>query len=436
LPGKRSVLPQVRNATGSASVVTSMSDCRFSKYGDPHFERPSAAEAGNDARVREPSSAEHLPSLTPLRGIAALWVVLFHYCWHFPAIHPDRYTGAVYKGYLAVDLFFMLSGFVISHVYHRVFARQVTGEHYRDFLKARVARIYPLHLIVLLLFAVTAIGERAAVYVHGGSFGPIPLVGERSLGGFLANLLMLQGVWARELSWNDPAWSISLEFLAYLLFPLLFPVLWRAAPAAKAGTAGFLLLVLGWLAYRTGDDFNQWNGIGAIMRCLPEFLIGALLYSAYRGRLFATVLASDAALLAGTLLLCAMLHLAAPDFSIIPLFALLILTSVGNRGRLGRLLNSALFLWLGNISYSLYLIHWFVLFVTTEAVRGRPETDIAKLPAHLSLAVMAAMVTASLVLATLSYRFVEVAGRRWLRGRLGVRRFGSRDLSAADGRIA
>jgi peptidoglycan/LPS O-acetylase OafA/YrhL len=49
---------------------------------------------------------------------------------------------------------------------------------------------------------------------------------------------MLQGIWARELSWNDPAWSISLEFLAYLLFPLLFSWLWRAAPAAKAGAGG------------------------------------------------------------------------------------------------------------------------------------------------------------------------------------------------------
>ena len=259
--------------------------------------------------------------MTPLRGIAALWVVVFHYCWHFPALHPDRYTGAVYKGYLAVDLFFMLSGFVISHVYHRVFAQQVTGQHYRDFLKARVARIYPLHLTVLLLFVTTAVAERAAVYAYGGSFAPIPLVGERSLGAFFANLLMLQGIWARELSWNDPSWSISLEFLAYLLFPLLFPWLWRAAPAAKTGIAAVLLMVLGWLAYSTGDDFNQWNGIGAILRCLPEFLIGTLLYSAYRSRVLGSLLATDTALLFGALLLCAMLHVAAPDFSIIPLFA-------------------------------------------------------------------------------------------------------------------
>jgi peptidoglycan/LPS O-acetylase OafA/YrhL len=413
-----------------------VSDSRFSKYREPPCVRAGAGEADDGARVRERSSPEHLASLTPLRGIAALWVVLFHYCWHFPAVHPDRYTGAVYKGYLAVDLFFILSGFVISHVYHRTFAQRVTGPSYRDFLKARVARIYPLHLTVLLLFVVTALGERALAYAQRGSFGPIPLVGERSLGAFFANLLMLQGIWARELSWNDPAWSISLEFLAYFLFPLWFPWLWRAAPAAKICAGGLFLIALGWLAYSTGDDFNQWNGVGAILRCLPEFLIGALLYSAYRSQVLAPVLATDTALVTATLLLCTLLHFAGPDFTIVPLFALLILTAVSNKGRLGPLLNSALFLWLGNISYSLYLIHWFVLFVTTEAVRARPGTEIAKLPLDLSLALMTAMLAVSLLLATLSYRFVEVAGRRWLRERLAVRRPASSDLSAADGQVA
>jgi peptidoglycan/LPS O-acetylase OafA/YrhL len=409
---------------------------RFSTYPLPHSVRTNARGDGIDTSGRERSSPEPLPSLTPLRGIAALWVVLFHYCWHFPAVHPDHYTGAVYKGYLAVDLFFMLSGFIISHVYHRMFAHKVTGRHYRDFLKARMARIYPLHLTVLLLFGAAALAERAAVYARGGSVGPIKLVGERSLGGFFANLLMLQGVWARELSWNDPSWSISLEFLAYLLFPLLFPWLWRAAPATKAGIAGVSLVVLGWLAYSTRDDFNQWNGLGAIMRCLPEFLIGALLYSVYRGWRLGSVLATDTALLAAILLLCGTLHFAAPDFSIVPLFALLLSTAVANKGRLGPLLNSVPLLWLGNISYSLYLIHWFVLFVTTEAIRAGRAGDTAQLSAGLSLALITAMLATSLGLATLSYRFVEVAGRCWLRYRLGVARHPARDLAAADGQVA
>ncbi len=196
----------------------------------------------------------------------------------------------------------------------------MTAWRYRNFLKARVARLYPLHVAVLLLFVATAMAERAAAYALNGSFDPIPLVGERSLSGFFANLVMLQGLWARQLSWNDPAWSISLEFLAYLLFPLLFPVLWRARRVGKAGIGCLLLALLVWIAYCTGDYFNQWNGLYAILRCLTEFLVGSLLYSVYQSGRFAPVLASDGALLAVALLLAALLHIAAPDLGIITLF--------------------------------------------------------------------------------------------------------------------
>ena len=390
------------------------------------------AEACGGGWKRSSGSLEQLASLTPLRGLAALWVVIFHFCWYFPAVHPERYTGAVYKGYLAVDMFFVLSGFVITHVYKESFARRVTGRHYRDFLKARVARIYPLHITVLLLFVAAATAERAASYALRGSFEPMPLLGERSVGAFFANLVMLQGLWARELSWNDPAWSISLEFLAYLLFPLFFPMLWRAGPAAKAGLGGLLLVALGWLAYRTGGYFNQWNGTYAILRCLPEFLAGMLLYSAYQSGIFASLLGADAALAVVVLLLAALLHVGAPDLAIIPLFPLLILAAVRNTGRFSPLLNSPPLMWLGDISYSLYLLHWFVLFVTTEIGRRLPGLDFAKLPLAPSLALIAALIAVSLVLATLSFRFIEVTGRRWLRQRLDV----GRPAAAMGGRFA
>ncbi|MGB9647711.1 MAG: acyltransferase, partial [Stellaceae bacterium] len=382
------------------------------------------AEAGDGKRRRKRPSGppEQLASLTPLRGIAALWVVIFHFCWYFPAVHPERYTGAVYKGYLAVDMFFVLSGFVITHVYKEGFARRVTGQRYLDFLKARVARIYPLHITVLLLFVAAATAERAASYALRGSFEPIPLLGERSVGGFFANLVMLQGLWARELSWNDPSLSISLEFLAYLLFPLLVPVLWRAGPAAKAGFGGLLVVALGWLAYRTGGYLNQWNGTYAILRCLPEFLAGMLLYSAYQSGIFASVLATDAAFAVVVLLLAALLHLGAPDLAIIPLFPLLILAAVRNTGRFSPLLNSSPLVWLGDISYSLYLLHWFVLFVATEIARRVPGPDFAKLPLAPSLLLITVLIAISLALATVSFRFIEITGRRWLRQRLDVGR--------------
>jgi peptidoglycan/LPS O-acetylase OafA/YrhL len=373
-------------------------------------------EASDSRRDRSVGAADQLASLTPLRGIAAMWVVVFHFCWHFPAIHPERYTGAVYKGYLAVDMFFVLSGFVITHVYKEAFARRVTSRRYTNFIKARVARIYPLHVSVLLLFVATAVAERSAIYALKGSWDPIPLVGERSLGGLFANLLMVQGLWARQLSWNDPAWSISLEFLAYLLFPLVAPVLWRTGPVGKAGIAVLLIAVLSWLAYRTGDYFNQWNGTYAVLRCLPEFLAGSLLYSAYQSRAFASLLTPDAAFAAVAVVLGVLLHISAPDLAIVLLFPPLILTAVCNSAYCAQLLNSAPFIWLGDISYSLYLLHWFVLFVISDFVR------VANLSFGISLSLVSAMIGVSLALATISFRYIEMTGRRWLRDRLEIRR--------------
>ena len=114
----------------------------------------------------------------------------------------------------------------------------------------------------------------------------------------------------------------------------------------------------------------------------------------------------------------ALLHLGAPDLAIIPLFPLLILAAVRNRGRFSPLLNSPPLVWLGDISYSLYLLHWFVLFVTTEIARRLPTLDFANLPLAPSLVLIAVLIAVSLALATLSFRFIEVTGRIWLRQRL------------------
>jgi peptidoglycan/LPS O-acetylase OafA/YrhL len=167
--------------------------------------RPSSA--------RPEAPARQLQSLTSLRGLAALWVVLYHYSTvYFPRLDIGDYSNLIAKGYLAVDLFFMLSGFVMTHVYYRAFSESIT-QNYRNFLVARIARLYPLHLLVLFLFLATALTSQLLLYMRTGLFHGIPLEGARSMGAFAANLFMLQGLAAGELSWNYPAWSISIEFL-------------------------------------------------------------------------------------------------------------------------------------------------------------------------------------------------------------------------------
>jgi peptidoglycan/LPS O-acetylase OafA/YrhL len=381
-------------------------------------------EAATDQTAVAPRPArrvEHLPSLTPLRGIAALWVVVFHFCWRFPNVQPDDY-GVVREGYLAVDMFFVLSGFVISHVYKETFARECTVRRYFDFLKARIARICPLHLVMLMVFLAAVALERAACYLASGSVEPVPLTGERSVAGLFANLAMLQGLWARGLSWNNPAWSISLEFIAYLLFPLIFPWLWRARLRGKAIAGLFAFAALAGLAWHTGDNLNQWNGLPAIVRCMPEFLVGVLIYSVYDQALFARLLASDLALGLMLAAVCALVHNAASDLAIVLLFPGLIVAAVRNEGRLRRLLNAAPLRWLGDISYSLYLVHWLVLCALVETVRRLPGLSLRQLPPTGSLLTALSLIAVSVALAAVTHRVIEVRGRQWLRRRLVAER--------------
>ena len=177
-----------------------------------------------------------IPSLTPLRGIAALWVVLYHYNIWASNLGLDDYLQIVDQGYLAVDLFFMISGFVMAHVYRRAFVQEIRA-NYLQFLGARVARLYPLHVFILLLFLAAALSARTADYMTSGQFDPIPIDGPRSIVALLANLFMLQGLKASALSWNYPTWSISVEFLAYLLFPLALVIILQAPKTAKASPA-------------------------------------------------------------------------------------------------------------------------------------------------------------------------------------------------------
>lgn len=367
--------------------------------------------------------ADELPSLTPLRGIAALWVVFYHYAvWYFPRLHPEHYTHLVDKGYLAVDMFFMLSGFVLTHVYSRSFT-EGTGDvsgRYRQFMVARVARLYPLHLFMLALFIATAVATRGYRYVATGDFDPIPLEGARSFAALVANLFMLQGLKASELAWNYPAWSISIEFIAYLGFPVALPWMWRAPPRIKAVLIVALVSAMALLAFLTRDNFNQWDGPITLLRCLPEFMLGTVLYAALREPSGASLLGRDVfavSIIAGVMVL---LHLGAPDLLVVLCFPVLMLATVQNTGYVAAILDATPLRWLGNISYSLYLLHGFIQFLATKLLAVAGISHRSELSESSSAVIMTVMVATSLIAATITYRAIETNGRRRLRELLGV----------------
>src|ERR1700678_3300311 len=126
---------------------------------------------------------------------------------------PAKTTMFFEKSYLMVDLFFVMSGFIMLHVYGRGFSRGLAKENVRHFLVARFARTYPLHLFALLLLVV--------IVRYLTSWGNPAIVLEQPRD-ILPNVFLLQSFGVCHIyNWNIPSWSISAEWGAYLLFPFL-----------------------------------------------------------------------------------------------------------------------------------------------------------------------------------------------------------------------
>src|SRR5262245_26486696 len=157
------------------------------------------------------SYPSHIKSLTSLRLIAAIWVLLYHFREHL-GLDLGR-IGLVANGYLGVDLFFTLSGFILAHVY----LSEVEGGRfgYGGFLKNRIARIYPMHLAALAAMLVLFAGAKAM----GVAVGAPEAFKLRDLP---QHLFMLHA-WGltQTVGWNFPSWSISAEWAAYLCFPVI-----------------------------------------------------------------------------------------------------------------------------------------------------------------------------------------------------------------------
>lgn len=352
--------------------------------------------------------AEHIKSLTAFRGVAALLVVAFHYLGAFlPSLTPSGYTFFISKGYLWVDFFFLLSGFVLTHVYLGKFQDRLRFRDLKVFIFARFSRIYPLHLIVLMGY----LGLEAVRYIlttfEVGYATFSTFTGSQSLGALLSNLLLTQATGIHDrLTWNGPAWSIGAEWFAYLAFPILVIGLmrrtaWVAASIIAASLAG-LAVISDWGRYL---DVTYDYGL---LRCLFGFVIGMLLHR-FRDAAKQAHLGSDVACAGIIVALVLAMHFGLRDILIPPVMALLVLGLSLNAGLVSRGLSHPMLLWLGAISYSVYMFHMLLLSaVNTAAVTllGRPIGRF--LDTGQSLALFFVMTMLVLAGATLLHRYAEI----------------------------
>jgi len=328
---------------------------------------------------------KYIGSLTAMRGLAALWVLLFHidvslFYRDMGALVSRDATGLIAKGYLWVDFFFVLSGFIIAYVYADGLAAAGAGRGRRilDYLWARFARLYPLHLLCLGLVVLIALTYPLV----------LPDVKDGSWQTFMAwraipsNLLMTHAMNQHVyLSWDIVSWSIGAEWWTYFAaLPLLLVLPRLPGPAALlAAVAAFALLALYVLLQKeaTLDITYRWG----FVRCLLEFVIGACLWRLWRLKVVRWL--GHDLVLGGILAAVAVVfHFKSfgpgGDLAVVPLFALLVYGLAVSQGVLDRWLNGAVPQYLGRISYALYLVHgvafsafWFPM-PTVKAHIGTP----------------------------------------------------------------
>ena len=301
-------------------------------------------------------------ALDAWRGILALGVALFHlealtHAWGAPLLKA---------GWLLVDFFFVLSGFVIAHAYS---GRLNTLREARVFLIRRIGRVWPLHAAMLAAFVAHELLKLIAMMSGAAAQGPFLPGTNTSVESIFTNLLLIQALNLHgQETWNFPGWSISAELVSYVVFALIA----LAFPAGRLRALALIGLVsLIAVTVLSKGTLHVTHDFGAL-RCLAGFSAGVLaqaLAKRWRGPGLetATALETGAVILFLAFLAFAgsnSLSYAAPF-----LFAAMTMAFAYQRGKVSRLLLAAPLQALGRWSYSIYMVHVIVLLFLNDILR-------------------------------------------------------------------
>ena len=287
-------------------------------------------------------ATRHFRTLDALRGIAALAVVLYH----LPV------GGLAPRGYLAVDLFFLMSGFVVAHAYE---ARLASGWSAGRFLMARLKRLWPLYAFGTLFGALCYLFAERVGPVHGFLVPALPMFVVLALNMFF---LPFNGTanWP-SFPLNSPSWSLSVEIVGNAVYGVVARTLSDAMLKAMSliGAIGLCLIVYRAHSLDAGVDAS--NAFGGYVRFVFSFPLGVLIYRRHRaGQLkeivlaWPWVLAMAAAVFAGLMPFGGAGDLVAAMF----VFPMLLVSALGREPDARA---SAIFAWAGALSYPLYIVH-------------------------------------------------------------------------------
>ena len=361
------------------------------------------------------SQRAEIRSLTGLRGIAAVLVVVYHLL--YVMISDPSYNSLpivfLRHGYLAVDLFFVLSGYVIALTHAREFSVALSVRAFADFLGRRIARVYPAYITVTAL-----------VSAHNAAITPSQDMNSGWM--LVANALLVQS-WGISPSIVGPGWSISTEFAAYLLFPLLAIAVLHRRQRWTWASAIVATVVVYYVATRSSATLHQDTatavrhgpldvyGVGTpflLLRCLGGFTLGLVAYSVSQ---FAQVKSLASRAFIGDIVIAVVLALMLipdGDVAIVLMFVPLIVTLAEQRSLSSAFMSSPVVHWLGLLSYSLYLVHQ-----PMDIYLRRTMTNLLtmiNIPHPFTLSAIALCIPI-LAVSVACYYGIEKPGRTWSR---------------------
>lgn len=361
----------------------------------------------------------NIPNLTPLRGIAALMVAVYHFDAVIANFVNQNTTLAIEKCYLMVDLFFIMSGFIMFHVYNSTFTTAIHKQDFVTFIRARFARIYPLHFFTLLLSV-------AGFYLLNEPASPI-----NNPYATITHLLLLHSFGIHDIfTWNVPSWSISAEWAAYTLFPLLALILGKY----KKGGVLFLSLVsillyvsILYFLERVNPiapnlsvphDLNVTYDFGYI-RGIAGFIAGMIAYIAFQQKEILNFFNCDVSAMIIILLTVVFFHWGVNDLWIVLCFVLLVLAIAANQKGLYKLFQFKPLQYLGDISYSIYLTHGLTMFTIAVPLLTKmgyvyKGPGSLKIPFMEGLWICSVYLLVIVIISSMTYYGIEKPCRRWI----------------------
>ena len=352
-------------------------------------------------------SSTKIEELESVRGLAALLVVFFH----IPKWNPLLEIGIINNGYLMVELFFVLSGFVIYKAYAK---KIVSKKDLMRFQFLRFGRLYPVHLLFLIAYIFIEIAKFLAQEKFGiTSVNSQPFV-ENNLIALFQQIFLIHaiGPTGHALTFNGPSWSISVEFFTYLLFgaSILF------VPKNK-DILFFLLALISLITLATQSTF----GFGILVRCFAGFFIGCLTAS-ITDKISIILPSYISSLIFLTILVFLQIKIPQKyDLMIYFLSSALIASLVlSKKGMLKNFLNLKFLTWLGSISYAVYMSHSAIIWTINNIIRvifKKPELiiggqSIPQLSEINTFIAGALIVTLVLLVSKLVFDFIEKPMRK------------------------